>query len=251
MMRQGRRPAVGGLLVMGSLLVVGTAAGCSQSPTPGAPTAGSSPTAAPSSSAVAEPVPPVAEPVPGVQFRDDCAELPLDVIGQPCVPRTPTAVPPAGGILDVFQNGDRDEVSQMLCSVLPDAEMEELLGGHFYVWTDSQYCYYEHLSEGDTRFVTTVSVGLVTDSVTEFRENDGANWQDYPVGTLAGGYVSSPDGRWFRIGLSSNPDLPGVLLILFSYREYGSLAFPATPAEVVPAWERYVQRVAQYVTRPA
>ncbi|MGW4843000.1 hypothetical protein [Nocardia brasiliensis] len=224
-------------------MTLGMVASCSSAPKTGSPNALDLTTTRPASSTMTEPI-------AGVGFRDDCAELRLDVIGHPCQPRVPTAVPPAGAVFDVYRNGGGRQVSSMLCSVLPDAEMAELLGGPFHVWTDSQFCHFSRLPE-QTGFTNDIAVGLDPDSVTEFRATDGPDWHAYPVGDIPGGYVDAGDGRWFRIGSDTNPDSPGTVLILCTYQEYGTFKTEPTPESVVSAWEQYVQHLMRYLTRPA
>jgi hypothetical protein len=131
----------------------------------------------------------------GVPYRDDCAHIGVGIEPH-CEPRVPTELP-AGGIAELLHGGTPQSFARVLCSAVPDAVVEQVLGGPFHVYTNpGGQCHYD---KPYTDHGGSISVSFADHSVNEYRAGGGARWHDLQVGQLPAGYIELAGGfdRWY------------------------------------------------------
>ena len=228
-------------------LALSAVSGCgtprrSRPPAPPPPTAAATDPAGPQPAGATTTSPP-----PGVAYRDDCSKIQIAIEAH-CQPRTPTPIP-AGGVQDAIDAGPQT-LAQVLCSAIPDQAMRRSLGSFLVYTNPAGECHYD---KPYTDYAACLTLALSPYSPGRLRAGDKSGWHPFTVSGRYAGYVNiGGQTRWYRIGLSADPNQPGTLLLLSSYtrfagpRDYRTL--PA-PAAYYAAIDRHARELAAYITR--
>ena len=188
---------------------------------------------------------------PGVSFRNDCPRIPA-VIEPNCQPRTPTAMPPGGAQQTSTQ--DPTTAAQVLCSAVPDAAIRSILNGPFLIYTNPQgECHLNRTALHEPEHSIALTSTLSPLPVASFRSHDYSSWHPFRVGSLTAGYIQVWNNvRWYRVGVTPDPDAPGTLLVACRYITFAgpntTQTIPAPP-QFWTSTDNYVRQLATRITR--
>jgi hypothetical protein len=149
--------------------------------------------------------------------------------------------------------GDPPAAAQVLCSAVPDAAVQAVLGP-FYAYTNpGGECHLDAAHLTGTQHAIQLTATLSAVPLSRYRSADGTAWRPLPAEPGSAGYLQVWTGvRWYRIGLSANPDAPGTLLISCRYIRFTRLHTTRTappPPQFWHATDGYVRQVAANLTR--
>ena len=185
----------------------------------------------------------------GVSYRDDCSHIPV-LIEPQCQPRTPTPLPP-GGAQEVIS--DPPQAAQLLCSAVPDAAVQQILGA-FYAYSNPRgECHLDKAKPAGTEHSVHLTSAISPIPVKTFRTGDGPAWHSFRLGARYAGYIDVwDDVRWYRVGLGPDPDAPGTLLVfcrLIAFAGPHTTRTLPAPAGFWSVTDGYVRQLTAHLTR--